>query len=108
MKVPRAFVGRAVRITWLDPCSFDHEELPTRVPAEVPKGRGALARWEEYGVIAAVEDGVVTFVHAKVESTINTKARYQGSVVPEDLIELIEELVVKPGGGAAVDANKSS
>lgn len=96
MKVPRALVGRPVRIVWLDPCSFDHEELPSHIFAEMPRGRASLARWKEYGEITAVEDGVVTFVHATIENTISTKSRYQGSVVPEDLIESVDELVVKP------------
>jgi hypothetical protein len=91
MKIPRALIGRPVRVVWADPCSFDADE--------VPRGRAGLALWEEYGVITDVQEGVVSFFHAKVTSS-DTKPRYQGSAVPEELVESVEELMVKPREGA--------
>lgn len=90
-RILRTWVGLPVRITWRDPASFDTEGVPT--------GRAGLARWTEYGRLASVAEGVVTLIHAEVVDALS-RPRYQGSCIPE---ELIEDVVVlretKEGAG---------
>ncbi|MDR7528667.1 MAG: hypothetical protein QN130_12400 [Armatimonadota bacterium] len=93
MKVQRSTVGAIVRLVWRDPTTYDTDD---RQP---PVGRAGLTQWTEYGRIAAVADGVVTLVHAEVTARgdLEARPRYQGSCIPEDLVESITVLLEPEG-----------
>ena len=85
MKITKHFIGKEVRITWLDPCS-------QRVSLETAKkGKAALARWIERGVIDDVTDGVVRLIQSHAYSA-GESAPDEAIIgwVPEDLIEACE------------------
>lgn len=54
MKISSKYIGRVVRIVWLDPAG------PERMPvSKAPKGRAALAHWTEYGIVDDITEGVI-------------------------------------------------
>lgn len=61
MKVTRAYLGRVCRITWEDPVSENDRIAVT----EAAKGKKALAKWVEYGLIDDITEGVVRFRHSE-------------------------------------------
>ena len=94
MKITKHYVGKEVRITWLDPCS-------QRVDiANARKGKAALASWIERGVIDDVTAGVVRFIQSQAFSA--GEAHADEAVIgwlPEDLIETCEIMEpIKEGG----------
>ena len=54
MKVGQKCIGKVVKLVWVDPAGPERMSL-----AKAPKGRSALARWTEYGVIDDITDGVI-------------------------------------------------
>ena len=87
MRVTKALVGKQVRIRWMDPRGFATiSHFPTD-HRDIPKGRALLARWEEWGTIDDITDGV--------EALQNQAVTY--SAIPEVLIEYIAILEDKTG-----------
>lgn len=85
MKITKHFLNKEVRLEWLDPCS---ERVSL---AHAKKGKGALARWVERGVIDDITEGVVRLIQSHAYSPGQEEAD-EGLVgwIPEDLIEDIE------------------
>jgi len=85
MKIPKSYVGKEVRLTWLDPCS-ERTDLAT-----AKKGKIALAKWIERGVIDDLTDGVVRFIQSYAYSAGQSEP--DEAVIgwlPEDLIQTCE------------------
>jgi hypothetical protein len=96
MKITKHYLGREVRITWLDPCSQRHE-IETAL-----KGKAALAKWIERGIVDDLTDGVVRLLQS--QAFTGTSATEPDEAIfgwiPEDLIESIELMEpVKVGEG---------
>jgi hypothetical protein len=54
VKISQKCIGKVVKIVWWDPSG------PERMPMkDALKGRPALGKWTEYGVIDDITDGVV-------------------------------------------------
>lgn len=86
MKITKHYIGKEVRITWLDPCS-------QRVSLEnAMKGKAALAKWVERGIVDDLTDGVVRLVQSQAFSGLSAVEPDEGIFgwIPEDLIEKIE------------------
>ena len=86
MKVPKALIGKEVRITWVDPLSSDRQRLET-----ARRGRSALSMWRERGIIDDITDGIVRFLQS--EATSPGEEKPDEAIigwVPEDLITRIE------------------
>jgi len=85
LKITRHHIGKEVRVTWVDPCS-------QRVALETAKkGKAALAKWIERGVIDDVSDGVVRLIQSQAFSAGD--AQPDEAIIgwiPEDLIETCE------------------
>jgi hypothetical protein len=101
MKLTKSVVGKVVRITWHDPRTM---RLTSHFPddhRDVPKGRRALAEWVEYGLVEAIDEGVLllrqSMAHDPPGET-NPTHELQYSVVPEDLIDVIAILNEDPRG----------
>jgi len=88
MKIPKHFIGKEVRITWLDPYSARGDLV------HAASGKKALAKWIERGVIDDITDGVVRFVESYAYSPGATEPD-EGVIgwVPEELIEKCEIMV---------------
>lgn len=85
MKITKHYLNKEVRLTWLDPCS-DRMKLQ-----DAKRGRAALAKWIERGIIDDVTEGVVRFVQSHAFSP-GEMYPDEGIIgfVPEDLIEACE------------------
>ena len=89
MKVTKAYLHKEVRITWLDPIS-NHEKL-VNLSDPVRKGRAALAKWIERGIIDDITDGVIRVVQSQSFSPgEETPDEAIIGWIPEELIEEIE------------------
>lgn len=88
MRVPKHLIGKEVRLTWQDPMS-DHDKLINLKDAR--KGRAALARWRERGVIDDITEGVVRFIQSE---TYPAGEEHPDEAIigwiPEELITRIE------------------
>ena len=90
MKVSKAFLGKVCQITWLDPISENERNEIDKAP----KGKAALAKWVEYGVIDDLSDGVVRFQHSVAFGPLDHRPdEALFGWIPEDLIETIIILV---------------
>lgn len=90
MKITKNYLGRVCRIVWSDPVS-ENDRLSVD---KAKKGRAALARWVEYGVIDDITDGVVRFRHS--ESYDPGESEVHEALfgwVQEDLIEAVQIMV---------------
>ena len=100
MRVTKALVGKQVRIRWMDPRGFDTiSHFPTD-HRDIPKGRALLARWEEWGTIDDITDGVVRLIQSVANDPPDEALQNQAvtySAIPEVLIEHIVILEDKPG-----------
>jgi len=64
MKIPKHYIGKVVKLTWEDPRGGGE-----RVDiVSAPKGKAALAKWEEYGLVDDITDGVVRIRHSDAYS----------------------------------------
>ena len=93
MKVTKAYLGKVVEVTWVDP-RWDRVASVDKDRGDIPKGRKALAKWREYGVIDDITEDVVRIIHsAGEEASRNVKDvgadDFVCSWVPEELIESI-------------------
>lgn len=91
MRVDRSYIGKAVRISWKDPCGPVRIEL-----SKARKGADGLARWVEYGVIDDITDGVVRFWSGTASSP--GEERPDEALlgwIPEVLIDSVEVLELK-------------
>lgn len=59
MRVPKAYIGRMVALTWRDPIGVQRAPV-----AEALKGNAGLATWREHGVIDDITEEVVRIVHS--------------------------------------------
>lgn len=80
MNIPRRLIGKVAEVVWRDP-NYKREEL-----VELQKGRAALVRWKEYGVLYDISDDVVLIAHSLSGEPVDEIAR---TAVPEALIESI-------------------
>lgn len=94
MKITKHYIGKEVRITWLDPYS-ERTALHS-----AKRGKAALAKWTERGVIDDVTEGVVRFIESQAFSPGDSEAdEAVMGWVPEDLIETCEVMEpIKEGG----------
>lgn len=92
MKIPKHYIGKEVRLTWLDPYSSERMKL-----ADAPRGRLALARWIERGVIHDLTEGVVMFIQSQAYSPGEDRPD-EGILgyIPEELIEECEVMTPEP------------
>jgi hypothetical protein len=98
MKVPKAYVGSAVKVTWRDPISMARKEL-----WEVPTGMDALATWVEYGVLDDLTDGVLRIVHSEgFTSGKGVKDEICYTAVWEVLVVDIRKMVEEPVSDSSV------
>jgi hypothetical protein len=90
MKVSRNYLNKVAKVTWKDPTSDNERQLIDKAK----KGQGALAKWDEYGYIDDISDGVVRMRHSVAYSAGETEPDEAifGYIV-EDLITGIEILV---------------
>ena len=98
MKITKALIGKTVKLTWEDPTGgrerYDLEKAP--------KGRAALAKWEEYGVIDDISEGVVRLCHSFAFESPTAPAPDEGIFgwIVEELItdcKVLEERKDEPG-----------
>lgn len=85
MKITKHYIGKECRVTWVDPCS-------QRVTLETAKrGKAALAKWIERGIIDDVSDGVVRLIQSQAFSA-GDREPDEAIIgwIPEDLIETCE------------------
>ncbi len=61
MKVNKSYIGKVVVVTWEDPIGGGAREEV----AKAPRGKAALAKWEEFGYIDDITDGVVRIMHSR-------------------------------------------
>ncbi len=97
MRVPRSFVGKEVRVEWAD-TQISRIESTDPSHADVPKGRAALARYWEWGVVDDVSEGVVRMYHSLGKTsgiTGESEETLYYSWILEDNIEKIVELEPK-------------
>ena len=91
MKVARTYVGQEVRLTWADP-SFQHWSSAASGPP--PKGRAALSKQVERGLIDDVSEGVVRIVHTETTHPGETQpGAWSMTWVPEESVTEIVVLV---------------
>lgn len=84
MKIAKHLIGKVVCIVWEDPTGGG-ERLHIE---KARKGRAALARWREYGVIDDITDGVVRFRQSEATTAGDTEPDEAiFGWVPEDLIQ---------------------
>ena len=89
MRVPRKLIGKFVEINWRDP-QLNHTEDST-----FQGGWEALAYQKDWGVLAAIKDGVVMIAHCAGQTEKeSSQFSFAYSVCPEALIESIR--VFKP------------
>lgn len=83
MKVPRSYIGCMAMVTWEDPCGGGRHAIRT-----APKGRAALSKWHEYGIIDDVSEGVVRLFHSECFNDRDSKEADEAQIswIPEDLI----------------------
>ena len=95
MKVTKNYLNQVVALKWVDPCTAG-ERLDLD---KAPKGREALAKWEEFGLIDDITDGVVRlrYAHAWEDVNADTPNEAVFTWLPEELITEIE--ILKPEGG---------
>lgn len=85
MKVTKGHLGKRVSLTWLDP-------VTDRVKEKF-KGREALARWTEEGIIDDITDGVVRLQKSEGYSPrMREPDEWEYTWVLEDLIVDIKEV----------------
>jgi hypothetical protein len=85
MKIGKQFLGKEVRITWLDP--FSERTMLDKAK----KGKAALAKWIERGVIDDFTDGIVRLVQSQAFSPgQNDHDEAIVGWIPEELIEICE------------------
>lgn len=84
MKISKSYIGKAVKITWKDPTGCGERELIEKAK----KGQAALAKWDEYGFVDDVSDGVVRIRHSVAYSA--------GESEPDEAIfgYIIEDLIM--------------
>lgn len=89
MKVSKHLIGKEAKIHWVDPVSNHESLINLKEPAK--KGRAALARWIERGVIDDITEGVVRLIIAETFSAGEEKPD-EAIIgwIPEDLITKIE------------------
>lgn len=98
MKVTKNFLNQTVVVQWHDPRTAA-ERMSID---EAPKGLKALARWEEYGFLDDITEGVIRlrYCHAwDSEALVPDEALF--AWIPEDLITHIAILEVKKEGNPA-------
>lgn len=101
MRLTKALVGKEIRVTWRDPCSFDVEGADMDfLLSKLRGGREILPTWTERGEVLGVDDNVLVLDHASSRSSplkdaASNQARVQGSLIPGDLIEHITILEAK-------------
>lgn len=92
MRIPRSLIGKEVKFLWMDPTGM---KVKSHVPGDrssLPRGRGALATWTEYGLLDDVTDGVVRLLQSVgVDGVLDPEKTddYTIVYVPEVLIEHI-------------------
>ena len=94
MKIGRTYVGQEVRLTWSD-TAFNHWNENSMGP--LPKGRAALARQIERGMIDDVTEGVVRIVHTETTHPGDSKpGAWSVTWVPEEVVTDIVVLSPRP------------
>lgn len=91
MNVPKRLIGSLVELHWKDPGSKRY------MLRDMRRGKGALATWQEYGVVYDITEGVVIIAHslgAEPGEPVEKPDEIYCSYIPEDLIEKI--IVYKP------------
>lgn len=91
MKISKAYINKVVKLAWEDPRGGG-ERCTIK---DAPRGKAALAKWTEYGLIDDITDGVLRIRHSEAyspEEVDPDEAMF--TWVVEDLITDIEELHV--------------
>ncbi len=97
MKVTKNCLNQIVRVIWEDPRGGgDRLEI-----TKAPKGKHALASWEEYGICDDITDGVMRIQHSRAWTPGESEPdEAMFSWVPEDLITDIKILKIEGGENA--------
>ncbi len=94
MKITKAFLNQLVILTWEDPRGGgSREEID-----KAPKGKAALAKWNEFGRIDDITDGVIRIRHSEAFESPGNKEPDEGvfSWIVEALITDCIILTEKP------------
>jgi len=87
VKVSKSYIGKEVRLTWVDPTHFRF-----RAPEFPPVGKAALAQQVEYGVIDDITDSVIRISHTM--TTYPGETVTAGTNYTYTLEDLVTALVV--------------
>ena len=94
MRVPKALLGKDVKVIWLDPKGGRMSSVFPSDHRDVPRGKMALAKWTTHGVVESIEDGVVVLRKALGEDPVTDRDQtheLEYDAIPEDLIVKIVE-----------------
>lgn len=91
MRVGKEYLNKYTEVTWRDPnearCSANSRDYTA-----LPKGRAALATWQERGIITDVTEGVLRIEHSRAMHAPGIDGQSDEFVftfVPEELVEAI-------------------
>lgn len=106
MRVPRALIGKDVKIIWRDPTGWKGESSFPSDHRDLPKGRNGLARWVTHGLIEDITEGVVRITKTWGEDPIVEKEqthRLEVDYIPEELITTVVELKIDSVHGESIN-----
>ena len=100
MKIGQKFIGKVVKLVWVDPAGPERMEV-----SKARKGRAALARWVDYGIVDDITEGVIRLKQSEgwdggMGHPGPDEASYTWTV--EDLVESIEILEAVKDDGTKV------
>lgn len=87
VNVPRRMIGRYVEFTWRDP---NHARVDSKNYEALPRGREALAVWQERGVIDDITDGIV-----RVEHSVGRRAKLIGDQGDDHVFSWVQEELIE-------------
>ena len=91
MRVGKEYLNKYVEVSWRDP-NEARVSANARDYSVLPKGRAALATWQERGVVTDLTEGVLRIEHSRAMHAPGIDGQSDEFVftfVPEELVEAI-------------------